>query len=52
MTIEGLKIIDESLTLHDFRMTPECETRTNLIFDVVVPSSCKIAEYDLNSKIS
>lgn len=48
----ALKSIDKNLTLHDFRMTPECETRTNLIFDVVVPSSCKIAEYDLNSKIA
>lgn len=48
----ALKSIDENLTLHDFRMTPECETRTNLIFDVVVPSSCKIAEYDLNLKVA
>ena len=48
----ALKSIDKNLTLHDFRMTPECETRTNLIFDVVVKSSCKIAEYDLNLKIA
>ncbi len=47
----GLKIIDENLTLHDFRMTPECETRTNLIFDVVIPSSCKLSEKELNKKI-
>ena len=49
---KALKSIDENLTLHDFRMTPECETRTNLIFDVVVPSSCKIAEYELNLKVA
>lgn len=48
----GIKIIDENLTLHDFRMTPECDTRTNLIFDVVVPSTCKQDEKELNKKIS
>ncbi len=48
----GLKIIDENLTLHDFRMTPECDTRTNLIFDVVIPNSCKLTEKELNEKIS
>ncbi len=50
--IEGLKIIDESLTLHDFRMTPQSDTRTNLIFDVVVPSNLKIKEKDLEQKIN
>lgn len=48
----GLKIIDENLTLHDFRMTPECDTRTNLIFDVVIPNSCRLTEKELNEKIS
>lgn len=48
----AIKIIDENLTLHDFRMTPECDTRTNLIFDVVVPSSCKSDETALNQKIA
>ena len=49
--IRAIKIIDDNLTLHDFRMTPECETRTNLIFDVVIPSNCQISEKDLNAKI-
>lgn len=49
--LEGLKIIDNSLTLHDFRMTPQSDTRTNLIFDVVVPSNLKIKEKDLEQKI-
>jgi cation diffusion facilitator family transporter len=49
--IRAIKIIDKNLTLHDFRMTPECETRTNLIFDVVIPSNCQISEKDLNAKI-
>jgi len=48
---KALKVIDSNLTLHDFRMTPECETRTNLIFDVVIPSSCKLSEKELNKKI-
>lgn len=48
----AIKIIDENLTLHDFRMTPECETRTNLIFDVVIPSGCKTEENKLNQKIA
>ena len=48
----GIKIIDENLTLHDFRMTPECEQQTNLIFDVVIPNSCKLSEKELNKKIA
>ena len=48
---EGLKIIDENLTLHDFRMTPQSDARTNLIFDVVIPSNFKIKEKDLEHKI-
>lgn len=34
----ALRQIDKRLTLHDFRMTPNGHTRTNLIFDVVLPS--------------
>lgn len=49
---ESLKIIDSSLTLHDFRMTPAGETRTNLIFDVVVPASVKYSHAELEEKIS
>ena len=48
---EGLKIIDSGLTLHDFRMTPQSDTRTNLIFDVVIPSDLKISEKELEQKI-
>ena len=49
---ESLKIIDEGLTLHDFRMTPAGERRTNLIFDVVVPTSVKYSHEELEEKIS
>ncbi|MBQ1187251.1 MAG: cation transporter [Clostridia bacterium] len=34
---ERIKSIHPALTLHDFRMTPKSDERTNLIFDVVLP---------------
>lgn len=34
---ERIKAIHSSLTIHDFRMTPKSDERTNLIFDVVLP---------------
>ena len=46
-----LKEIDQRLTLHDFRMTPAADTRTNLIFDVVIPSGFKLTEKELNDII-
>ncbi len=49
--IEVVKSIDQRLTLHDFRMTPAGDTRTNLIFDVVVPSDLKTDEKELNDII-
>ena len=48
---EVLKEINPKLTLHDFRMTPAGDTRTNLIFDVVIPSEFKIGEAELNDII-
>ena len=48
----GLKKIDERLSLHDFRMTSVGENHTNLIFDVVVPSSVKISNAELDKRIS
>lgn len=46
-----LKSIDERLTLHDFRMTPAAQTRTNLVFDVVIPSPFKMTTSALNDEI-
>ncbi len=46
-----IKEIDPKLTLHDFRMTPASDTRTNLIFDVVVPSELTFSEKELNNII-
>lgn len=50
--INAVKEIDENMSVHDFRMTPAGKTRTNLIFDVVVPSSVKISHEELNEIIS
>ncbi len=49
--VKILKSIDERLTLHDFRMTPAGDTRTNLIFDVVVPSDFKTSDSQLGDTI-
>lgn len=48
---EILKSIHPDLSLHDFRMTPPCDRRTNLIFDVVIPKSLKISEKQLDEQI-
>lgn len=48
---EALKEINLKLTLHDFRMTPAGDTRTNLIFDVVIPAEFKTDETQLNDMI-
>ena len=50
--VEVIKEIDERLTLHDFRMTPASDTRTNLIFDVVMPSDLKLCEKQLDEIIN
>lgn len=49
--VDVIKSIDENLTLHDFRMTPAGDTRTNLIFDVVIPADFKMSETQLNDII-
>ncbi len=50
--IKTVKTIDDRLNLHDFRMTPAAETRTNLIFDVVVPSQFKYTTKELDEIIN
>lgn len=49
---DAIKVIDDRLTIHDFRMTPFSDKQTNLIFDVVLPSDLKISEKDMLEKIS
>lgn len=50
--VAAVKSIDERFTLHDFRMTPAAHTRTNLIFDVVVPSGIKYSKKELDKIIN
>ena len=49
--VSVIKEIDGRLTLHDFRMTPAGDTRTNLIFDVVIPAGFKMCEQELDDII-
>ena len=49
--IEIIKSIHPDLSLHDFRMTPPSDERTNLIFDVVIPNSVPFTEKELDEKI-
>lgn len=51
MMTDVLKEIDPKLSLHDFRMTPAANTRTNLIFDVVIPSHLALSEKQLDEII-
>lgn len=46
-----VKGIDDSLTMHDFRMV-EGPTHTNLIFDVVVPYDCSLSDDTVREKIT
>lgn len=48
---ERVKEIHPRLTIHDFRMTPKSDERTNLIFDVLVPADFNEGNSELRSKI-
>lgn len=48
---DAVRAIDGRLSIHDFRMTPKGDTRTNLIFDVVVPSNITLTHQELSDKI-
>lgn len=47
-----VKNIDDRLTIHDFRMTPSSNQRTNLIFDVVLPADSDMTDEYIISQIS
>ena len=49
---DGIKVINDELTLHDFRMTPMADTQTNLVFDVVIPQNFTLSEKELKEKVS
>ena len=44
------KSVDESFTIHDFRMV-KGPSHTNLIFDVVAPFDCKLSEEEIRNTI-
>ncbi len=48
---DKIRQIHEGLTLHDFRMTPKGEERTNLIFDVVIPADMEGKKSEIREKI-
>ncbi len=49
---EKIKVIHEDLTIHDFRMTPKSDERTNLIFDVVIPAGMEKEKQDIKRQIN
>ena len=49
--LDCAKTVDGSLTIHDFRMT-QGETFVNLIFDLVVPTDCKLSVDEAVKKVS
>ncbi|MBQ6815805.1 MAG: cation transporter [Clostridia bacterium] len=49
--LSELKKIHPNITIHDFRMTPKSENRTNFIFDTVVPADLKLTEQELKQRI-
>ncbi len=46
-----VKLIDPSITIHDFRMVSG-PTHTNVIFDAVVPHSCPLSDRELTARIT
>ncbi len=46
-----IHILDESITIHDFRMVIGA-THTNVLFDAVIPYSLKLSENEAKKKIS
>lgn len=49
---EKIKTIHEKASIHDFRMTPMGEKRTNLIFDAVLPAEAKLTPEEFKEKIN
>ena len=48
---QGVSKIHDGLTIHDFRMTPKTDERTNLIFDVVIPAGLQNKKAELKAQI-
>lgn len=50
IAVNAVKKVDPSFTLHDFRMTIG-ETSFNLIFDLVVPTDCKMCTSEVEKAV-
>jgi Co/Zn/Cd efflux system component len=48
---ERIKEIHPNLSIHDFRMTPKSDERTNLIFDVVLPAGLEKEKQSVKKRI-
>ena len=48
---ERIKEIHPNLSIHDFRMTPKSDERTNLIFDVVLPAGLDKEKQSVKKRI-
>ena len=46
----AVKAVDLSFSLHDFRMTIG-ETNVNLIFDLVIPTDCKMSAQEAETAV-
>ena len=49
---DAVKSLHSDASIHDFRMTPMGQHRTNLIFDAVLPEEMKMSEAQYKEKIS
>lgn len=48
---DKIKTLHSDATIHDFRMTPMGEMRTNLIFDAVLPAGANLSQAEFKEKI-
>ncbi len=48
---ERIRAIHPDLSIHDFRMTPKSDERTNLIFDVVLPNGLEKEKQGIRQQI-
>lgn len=48
---DRIKEIHPDLSIHDFRMTPKSDERTNLIFDVVLPAGMEKEKHSVKTRI-
>ena len=46
-----VKLIDERITIHDFRIVPG-ESHTNVLFDAVLPMDCELDESEAKAEIA